>query len=193
MALITDAGMPLVSDPGGVLVKLLIENNLEYTVVPGPSACISALALGGLEGDRFTFLGFLPEKKGEREKFLAKYKELDTTLVFYVAPHDLKDTVRALYAAFGERKAVAVKEITKLHERRTEFFLSQGFPEEAKGEYVLLVSGAEEKENALNALSEKEHIEYYKAQGLSTMDALKAVAKDRKVSKSSLYKYTLEE
>ena len=193
VALITDAGMPLVSDPGGVLVKLLIENNLEYTVVPGPSACISALALGGLDGDRFTFLGFLPEKKGEREKFLAKYKELDTTLVFYVAPHDLKDTVRALYAAFGERKAVAVKEITKLHERRTEFFLSQGFPEEAKGEYVLLVSGAEEKENALNALSEKEHIEYYKAKGLSTMDALKAVAKDRKVSKSSLYKYTLEE
>ncbi len=193
VALVSDAGMPLISDPGGVLVNMLIENGLEFTVVPGPAAFVSALALGGLDSSRFCFLGFLPEKKGEREAFLQKYKDLDMTLVFYVAPHDLKETVSAVYAAFGERRAVAVKEITKLHERREEFFLSRNVPTEPKGEYVLLVSGAEERENALNSLSEKEHIEHYIKSGMSKMDALKAAAKDRKVSKSSLYKYTLDD
>ncbi len=193
VALVSDAGMPVVSDPGGVLIGMLLEKGLPYTVIPGPTAFVSALTLGGLDASRFCFLGFLPEKKAEKEKLLANVKDLTATLVFYCAPHDLRRTVSFLYEALGERKAVAVREITKIHESREAFLLSENFAGEPKGEYVLLVEGAKERENPLNALSEKEHIEHYLAQGMNKKDALKAVAKDRNVPKSSLYKFTVEE
>lgn len=193
IALVSDAGMPLISDPGAALVRMLIENGVKFTVVPGPTAFVSALALGGLDCSRFCFLGFLPEKKAEREALLKKYKNAEDTLVFYCAPHDVGKTVSALYAALGERRAAAVREITKMHEERLEFQLSEGIPGEPRGEYVLLVEGAKAGENPLNALSEKEHIAHYLAEGMSKKDALKAAARDRGVSKSSLYKYTLDE
>lgn len=192
VALITDAGMPVISDPGNLLVPMLVENGLDFTVVPGATAFVSALVLGGLDCSRFCFLGFLPDKDKDRKKLLEKYKDLDMTLVFYCAPHDIKDCIAAVYSVFGEREAVAVKEITKLHERAERFKLSAGLPSEPRGEYVLLVSGAAEKENELNSLTEREHIDYYINKGYSTMEALKLAAKDRGVSKSSLYKYTLE-
>lgn len=192
VALVSDAGMPLVSDPGGALVRLSIEEGLPYTVVPGPTAFVSALALSGLDTARFCFLGFLPEKKAEREKLLSSVKEMPATLAFYCAPHDVEACVSALYAALGERRAVAVREITKLHEERREFLLSAGLGGEPRGEYVLLVEGAA-GENPLNALSEKEHIAYYLDRGMGKKEALKAAAKDRGVAKSSLYKYTVEE
>lgn len=192
VALITDAGMPVISDPGNLLVPMLVENGLDFTVVPGATAFVSALVLGGLDCSKFCFLGFLPDKAKDKKKLLEKYKELDMTVVFYSAPHDIKDNIAAIYEAFGDREAVAVKEITKLHEGAERFFLSAGLSGEPRGEYVLLVSGAAERENELNSLTEKEHIDYYVKQGLSTMEALKKAAKDRGVSKSSLYKFTLE-
>ena len=191
IALITDAGMPVISDPGNTLVKMLIENGLEYTVVPGASAFTSALVLSGLDASEFCFIGFLPDKKKDKEKKISVYKDLPSSLVFYTAPHDIKENVDVLFSVLGERKAVAVREITKLHEERQEFNLSQGYVYEPKGVYVLIVEGASEKENKLNALSVEEHLQHYIDEGLSKMDALKAVAKDRGVSKSSLYKYTL--
>lgn len=192
IALITDAGMPVISDPGNVLTKMLIENNLEYTVIPGACAFVSALVLGGLDSSRFCFLGFLPQKSGERVAFLEKYKNLDLTLVFYSAPHDVKKDIQTLYSVFGNRKAVVVKEITKLHERVEQFNLADGLATEPKGEYVILVEGGV-MENENLKLTEKEHIELYVSQGMAKKDALKAVAKERGVSKSSLYKYTVEE
>ncbi len=191
IALITDAGMPVISDPGNILVNLLVENELEFTVVPGACAFVSALVLSGLDNSRFCFLGFLPSKASERREFLERYKSLDMTLIFYSAPHDVKKDIESIYSVFGERRAVAVREITKLHESVERFNLSSGPATEPKGEYVLLVEGGK-VENENLALSEKEHIELYISQGLDKKEALKRVAKERGVSKSSLYKYTIE-
>ncbi len=192
IALITDAGMPVISDPGNILTQMLIENGIEFTVVPGACAFVSALVLGGLDSSRFCFLGFLPSKASDRKEFLEKYKNLDMTLIFYSAPHDIKKDIQTIYEVFGERRAVAVKEITKLHERAERFSLSQGIDGEPKGEFVLLVEGGCAVNDNLN-LSEKEHIELYIAQGYDKKEALKKVAKERGVSKSSLYKYTIED
>ena len=190
VAIITDAGMPVISDPGNVLVNMLIENGLEFTVIPGACACVSALVLSGLDSSRFCFLGFMPDKNSERKEFLNKYKDLDVTLIFYSAPHDVKKDIESIYSVFGDRTAVAVKEITKLHEKAEKFNLKDGLKSEPKGEYVILVEGGK-RENQNLLLSEKEHIELYISQGMDKKDALKTVAKERGVSKSSLYKYTI--
>lgn len=190
IAVISDAGMPVISDPGGTLINLLKENNLEYTVVPGASACLSALVLSGLSGERFCFLGFLPEKKTERESLLSEYSEIDATLIFYCAPHDVEKDVSTLYAALGDRKAVAVREITKIHESAETFNLKDGYTGNVKGEFVILVEGAD-KTALFSDLSEEEHINKYLEQGMDKKEAIKKVAKERGVSKSSLYKYTI--
>lgn len=192
VAVVSDAGMPVISDPGNVVCKALHEAGMKYTVVPGATAFACALVLSGLDAATFTFLGFLPNKKGDKLRFLERYKELNTTLLFHSAPQDVDGDVAALYEAFGERKAVAVREITKIHEEATPFLLSEGLSGEKRGEYVLAVSGAEIKANPLNELSEKEHIRYYIDQGLDKKEALKRAAKDRGVSKSELYKFTIE-
>ena len=192
VAVISDAGTPVISDPGNVLCKLLIENDLEYTVIPGATAFVPALILSGMDSSKFSFIGFLPEKKKEVERILSKYKNLDSTLIFYCAPHDIKKTVEVLGLNLGDRKAVAVKEITKLHERAIRFNLLQGYPEEnPKGEFVILVEGAKEEENPNLSLSIKEHINLYISQGMSNMDAVKLVAKERKLPKSEVYKHSL--
>lgn len=190
IALITDAGMPVVSDPGNVLVNMLLENGLEYTVIPGASACLSALVLSGLNPARFTFIGFLPEKKRDREELLENYKLAEETLIFYSAPHDVVKDVQTLYDCLGERKAVAVREITKMHESVVRFNLKDGYPNEPKGEFVLLVEGA--KAPDFSSLSEFEHVKMYIKEGLDKKEAIKKVAKERGVSKSSLYKYIIE-
>ncbi len=191
IAVITDAGMPVVSDPGNILTQMLIEEGLDFTVIPGACAFVSALVLSGLDSSRFCFLGFLPQKQSERTEFLQKYKDLDMTLIFYSAPHDVKKDVESIYKVFGDRRAVAVKEITKLYERADRFNLKDNLLGEPKGEYVLLVEGGKMENDNLN-LTEKEHIELYLSQGFDKKEALKKVAKERGVSKSSLYKYTIE-
>lgn len=191
VAVITDAGMPVISDPGNVLTQMLIENGLEFTVVPGACAFVSALVLSGLDSSRFCFLGFMPAKSSERKEFLEKYKALDMTLIFYSAPHDVKKDLQSIYEIFGDRKAVAVKEITKIHERAERFNLKDGIDGEPKGEFVILVEGGKIENDNLK-LTEKQHIELYISQGMDKKEALKAVAKERGVSKSSLYKYTIE-
>lgn len=191
IAVITDAGMPVISDPGNVLVKEVKEKRLDYTVIPGASAGITALVLSGLDASKFCFLGFLPEKNGERNGFLQKYKDLDATLIFYSAPHDVQKDAESLYQNFGERKCIAVKEITKLHESVIEFNLKDGFDGDVKGEYVLLVEGNKNLNPYLD-LTEEEHINKYLLLGMDKKEALKKVAKERGVSKSSLYKYTID-
>ena len=191
VAVISDAGTPVLSDPGAVLVKKLIEEDVGFTVVPGANAVLPALILSGLKSDRFTFIGFLPEKKTQAMSLLESYSAIDSTLVFYCAPHDLKKTLRVLYEAFGERKAVAVKEITKVFETRYEFTLGEETDIDERGEFVVLVEGKQTED--FSNLPVKEHIALYIAEGLSKMDAIKRVAKERGVSKSSLYKYIIEE
>lgn len=191
VAVISDAGTPLLSDPGAVLTKKLIEEGLEFTAIPGANAVLPALILSGLDSSRFTFIGFLPEKNNDRQKLLESYSAVDSTLIFYSAPHDLDKVVKYLYEGLGDRKAVAVKEITKMYESRIEFNLKDGLTCDERGEFVILVEGA--KAQDFSNMPIKEHIALYLGEGLTKMEAIKKVAKERGVPKSSLYKYTIDD
>lgn len=191
VAIVSDAGMPVISDPGGTVCSALKEAGAAYTVIPGANAFLSALVLSALPAERFAFIGFLPDKEGARRALLERYKDVDLTLCFHVAPQDVDHHISSMYAVFGERRACAVREITKLHEEAISFTLSEGLAGEKRGEYVIVVEGAAEVENPLNALSETEHIRHYMAEGLSKKDALKRAAADRGVPKSALYPFTV--
>jgi len=192
IAVVSDAGMPVVSDPGNTVCRLLKEAGVVYTVVPGASAFVCALVLSAFPAGRFTFVGFLPDKAGERRKLLGCYAAAEETLIFHSAPQDVERDLKDLYAVFGERRACAVREITKIHEESREFLLSEGLEGEKRGEYVLLVEGAKETENPLNALSPREHVKAYMDRGMDKREALKCAARDRGVSKSELYKEALD-
>ena len=194
-ALITDAGMPAISDPGEDIVRLAADAGITVTVVPGACAAVSALSLSGLSTSRFAFEGFLSAKQSERKKRLDAVRCDDRTLIFYEAPHKLKATLQDMADAFGcERKISLCRELTKLNEeiKRTtigeaiEFYSSN----EPRGEYVLIVDGAAvtELDSDLCTLTPEEHVEYYVGLGMSKMDAMKKAAKDRGMSKSELYK-----
>lgn len=192
VAVISDAGMPVISDPGNVAAQALKKANVPFTVVPGANAFLSALVLSAMPSDRFAFIGFLPDKAGERRALLEKYKSLDMTLCFHVAPQDVDRDISAMYSVFGDRNACAVREITKLHEEVLHFSLKDGFAGEKRGEFVVLVEGAKECENPLNSLTEREHIRHYMRGGLDKKEAVKRAAKDRGVSKSELYPFSVD-
>ena len=187
-AVITDAGMPCISDPGSELVPYLQQNGIEYTIIPGACAFVSAIALSGKTAP-FTFVGFLPDNKKEEKKVLENLKDIQTNLIFYVAPHKLITTIKNLYSAFGNRKCTSVREITKIYEEVENFDLESGYPKEPKGEYVLIVCPSEKQaQNDLNTLSVLEHFDYYQKLGYTKNDAIKQVAKDRNVQKNDIYK-----
>lgn len=192
VAVISDAGMPVISDPGNVVCRALRQAGAEYTVIPGANAALSALVLSALPADRFVFVGFLPEKTKERNALLESYKNVEATLIFHVAPQDIDRDISSIYACFGERKACAVREISKLHEQAVEFYLSQGLQCERRGEFVLVVEGAAKTQNPLCSLTEKQHILHYMSQGMDKKDAVKQAAKDRGVPKSEMYKFSLD-
>ena len=192
VAVVSDAGTPVVSDPGNIVCKALREAGEPYTLLPGACAFVAALVLSALPADRFAFIGFLPEKQSEKKSLLEKYKDLDITLAFHSAPQDIDKDIKAIYEVFGDRAACAVREITKIHEESRAFRLSEGLSGEKRGEYVLLVEGAAEQESPLNALSEIEHIRHYMTAGLDKKEALKRAAKDRGVSKSQLYPFSVD-
>ena len=194
-ALITDAGMPAISDPGEDLVRLCAERGVPVSVVPGPCAAVSALAVSGLFTAKFVFEGFLSASAGERRTSLEKLKNETRTIIFYEAPHKLRATLADMFAVLGDRKISLCRELTKLNEEvlRTTLSEAVAYYEEAqpRGEYVLVVEGAPEeqiKESAFWAdMSEEEHVAHYTAEGLSKNDAIKAAARDRGVGKSEIY------
>lgn len=200
-ALITDAGMPAISDPGEDLVRLCSESGVAVRVVPGPSACISALALSGLSTARFTFEGFLPAQKNERRKRLYALKNEERTMIFYEAPHKLRATLDDILDAFGgDRKISLCRELTKLNEEVERMFLTDAVKlykvKEPRGEYVLIIEGGtdqEKNDNPLLSLSPEEHVSHYESEGMKRMDAIKAAAKDRGMPKSELYKIICQE
>ncbi|MBR5459456.1 MAG: 16S rRNA (cytidine(1402)-2'-O)-methyltransferase [Clostridia bacterium] len=193
-ALVTDAGMPAISDPGEDLVRLCAENDITVYCVPGPSAVVSALAVSGLPTSRFTFEGFLSTNKKERTEHLESVKSLSHTLIFYEAPHKLCDTLAAMLEILGDRRISLVKELTKLNERVHRTTLSEAvsyYTENApKGEFVLVVEGGSEKEaeHFWDSMSVTEHVDHYIAEGVEKMDAIKKTARDRGVGKSIIYK-----
>ena len=192
VAVISDAGMPVISDPGNIVCSALKDAGVEYTVVPGANAFLSALILSAFPSDKFAFLGFLPDKTSECKKTLEGYKNLDMTLCLHCAPQDIDHTISLAYSVFGDRKACLVREITKIHEEAISFNLSQGFTGEKRGEFVLIIDGATKADNPLNNLSEREHILHYMQAGMDKKEAVKQAARDRGVSKSELYKYTID-
>ena len=145
-AIVTDAGMPCISDPGEDLVRLCAEKGIKTVVIPGPSAVVSALAVSGLETGRFTFEGFLSVNKRSRAEHLDELKSEKRTMIFYEAPHKLPATLRDLYAAFGSRRLSIVRELTKLHEeviRTTTDYAAENYADGSlKGEIVLVLEGA---------------------------------------------------
>lgn len=191
VAVISDAGMPVISDPGNIVCKILRDAGEPFTVIPGANAALSALVLSAMPADRFAFIGFLPDKAGEKRRLLEKYKNLELTLILHIAPQDLDRDICAVYEVFGDREACVVREITKLHEEAVHFKLSQGFKGEARGEFVLIVAGAA-LENPLNSLTAEEHLSRYIAGGMDKKEAIKLVAKERGVPKSEIYKIALQ-
>ena len=184
VSMISDAGMPCISDPGTVLVNACKAAGEKYSVVTGACAAVTAFAMSGFLPP-FTFVGFLPSKTADKDKLIDGLG--NATLIFYSAPHDLNDDLKYLYAALGDRKVAVIKELTKIHEKAEFFDLSTARIEDAKGEYVIVVQKAD-AQNALNTLSPEQHVEFYIDKGLSKMDAIKQTAKDRGVSKNEIYK-----
>ncbi len=197
-ALVTDAGMPAISDPGEDIVRLCAEYGIAVSVIPGPCAAVSALALSALATSKFSFEGFLSAQKSERRKELSMLTSERYTMIFYEAPHKLKATLADMAEAFGaSRKISLCRELTKLNEEVIRTTLGVALlmysEKEPRGEYVLIVEGATDTcdlacENELLILTPEEHVEHYINTGLSKMDAIKAAAKDRKIPKSEMYK-----
>ena len=200
-ALVTDAGMPAISDPGEALVALCAEHGVPVSVIPGPCAAVSALALSGLSTRRFHFEGFLPRETKERRERLAVLAALPDTLILYEAPHRLKKTLADLSGALGARKTALCREMTKRNEEilRTTLpdALARYTAEEPRGEFVLVIEGgpaaAASPRNDLSLLSPEEHVAFYEQSGMRRMDAIKRAAADRGVPKSDLYRLLQKE
>ena len=197
-ALVTDAGMPAISDPGEDLVKLCHEKGIKVESVPGPCAFTTALAISGMPSRRFTFEGFLPVEKNERKEHISSLINERRTMIFYEAPHKLSQTLRDLADTLGNREIAIVREITKIHEQVIRTYLcdaAEKYSKEAlKGEIVLIIGGApeQEKEN----LSLEQAAEYAKELvngGESKSDAAKITAKEFGYKKGDIYKLLLEE
>lgn len=196
-ALVTDAGMPAISDPGQDLVDLCLTHGVQVASVPGPTAFATAVALSGLPSGRITFEGFLSVNKPGRKAHLESVKTEMRTMVFYEAPHKLAATLKDMYACFGDRRIAVIKEITKLHENIDRTTLAQAAQKYAeapvKGEYVLVIEGAPAEEKTVCTLEDAlKAAEVHIAAGLSNNEAAKQAAKQTGVKKSEIYKVLAE-
>ncbi len=202
IALVSDAGMPLVSDPGYDLIKDCVEQDIDFTTVPSATAFVSALVLSAFDADYFTFLAFLPSKNKERK---AKYEEIKNskhTIIFYEAPHRIKKTLSELSKYLDEdRKVSVVREITKLHEEAIILPISQWASylekNELRGEMVVLIEGKVSESlsvdnELMNLIPLEKHLEYYIKKGYSKKEGIKLVAKDRGLSRNEVYKLFLD-
>lgn len=197
--IVTDAGMPCISDPGEVLVRMCAENGIDVRVVPGPSAVVSAVAVSGLPASRFTFEGFLPVQKKQRSERLELLRNETALMVFYEAPHKLRTTLADMAGFFGgERKISLCRELTKIHEEVLRFTLAEAVEyyktTEPRGEFVLVLEGAgSSSEEKLSVDKALEQVRKLVEMGERPVDACKAVAKEHGYKKSELYSAFCEE
>lgn len=202
IALITDAGMPGISDPGEELVRMCLEANIPVTAIPGACACVTALTISGLSTRRFCFEAFLPSDKKERKQILLGLKEETRTTVLYEAPHRLGKTLRELYETLGDRKIALCRELTKKYETVLSMTLTEALAyyeqKEPRGEYVLILEGRsrssieKEQHKTYQKMPIEEHMKLYEEQGMDRKEAMKQVAKDRGVSKREIYQALLQ-
>ncbi|HQL36978.1 MAG TPA: 16S rRNA (cytidine(1402)-2'-O)-methyltransferase [Bacillota bacterium] len=198
IALVSDAGMPAISDPGEELVRLCIDSGIEIIPLPGPSASLTALIVSGLSTRRFCFEGFLPSNRKERKERLKKLSLEPRTIIVYEAPHRLLDTLSEIMEYFGDRRISVSREITKKFEETVRGEISSviGIFKERniKGEFVLIIEGMSEKElidielKKWDNISVEDHIAMYLQQGTDKKEAIKKVAEDRKLPKKEVYK-----
>ena len=196
-ALVTDAGTPAVSDPGEELVALCAAQGVSVISIPGPCAAITALAVSGLPTGRFTFEGFLPVNKKNRRAHLDSLRTEERTMIFYEAPHKLRDTLDDLAKTFGGARRIAVcRELTKLHEEIIRTTLSGAVTHydevEPKGEFVLILEGAAPvEEEEISPELAMERMEQLRGQGLSLKQAAKQAAEELSLPKNKLYDLAL--
>ena len=198
-AIVTDAGMPCISDPGEDLVRLCAERGIEINVVPSPTAAMSALAISGLPTARFSFEGFLSVTNKQRRAHLEEVKGFKRTLIFYEAPHKLIYTLKDMLDAFGDRKIALCRELTKIHEEVLRGKISDMIAyyenKPPKGEYVLVIEGAAEEEASDEITLDMAVAMAQKliSDGVKSSDAAKEIAKKTKFSKSEIYSGLLKE
>lgn len=198
VAMVSDAGTPGISDPGEDLVRLAVSKGIPVTMVPGPAAVIAGVVLSGLPSGRFAFEGFLPMNKRTRRERLESLRKETRTLVFYEAPHKLIYTLKDLRESLGNRKAVIARELTKKFEEVRRTTLDEAVAryenEAPKGEFVIILEGADERElheaeiKNWEGISLEEHVRMYTDSGLDRKEAMKRVSEDRGISKRDVYK-----
>ena len=194
IALVSDAGTPVISDPGGEIVKAAIENNIKVTPVPGACAAITALIASGIDAKEFTFIGFLPQNKKNRKEKLEQIKNSGVTIILYEAPHKLLQTLKDLKPTVENRNIVLARELTKIHEEYITGTIEEieQIVQIPKGEYVIIIDKTEQTKKEieleeLNTLSIEEHYKYYEKSGLEKKEIIKQIAKDRNVNKNEIY------
>ena len=202
IALITDAGMPGISDPGEELVRQCFEAGVEVTSLPGAAACVTALTMSGQKTRRFVFEAFLPKDKKEKAKVLENLEKETRTIIIYEAPHRLTKTLKELERVLGDRPITICRELTKKFEEAFQTTITEAIElyqeKEPKGEYVLVIAGKpeeeleEEKRKQWEEMTIKEHVNYYIEQGNDKKEAMKLTAKDRGVSKRDIYNQLIE-
>lgn len=199
IALISDAGMPGISDPGEEIIKEAIENNIEIEVLPGATASITALVASGLQTRKFAFEGFLDRDKKTRRNQLDSIKEEERTMIFYESPHRLKETLKDMLKVLGNRKIAINREITKKYQevirQDIESCIEIFNEREVKGEFVLIVegfTGEKEVKNSYEQLNEREYVIALINEGINKKEAIKIVCKDRKLSKNDVYQQVLD-
>lgn len=187
VAIVTDRGTPIVSDPGYKTVKFLKDKGYNVIALPGACAFVPALVASSISSEHFTFYGFLPSKEKQMRDELEKLKDNEYTLVFYEAPHRIKKMLNLMLEVFGDRYISISREISKLHESVYVGVISEAIKsfEDVKGEFVIVVSPQEEVLST--DMSIIENIDMYIRSGLSSMDAIKRVARERKIPKSLVY------
>ncbi len=202
IALVSDAGMPGISDPGYVLVNLALKNNIKIIPVPGVSALITALVVSGLPTDKFVFEGFLPRKIKERKRYFKSIENEERTIIFYEAPHRLKRTLKDMLEIWGDRKIVIARELTKMYEEIIRGKLTQVLGEinakDVKGEITLVVQGGIKKKgnDIIDFLKNEcimgEYLKKLKYQGYSNKDIIKIAQEKLDIPKNTIYKKLLE-
>ena len=194
IALVSDAGTPVISDPGEVIVKEALYENIQVIPIPGACACINALIASGLNAKEFSFYGFLPLHKKVRKEKLEEIRKENKTIILYEAPHKLKNTLKDLEGVLKNREIVIARELTKIHEefiRGTTKEMIEKY-QEPRGEHIILIEGSKIKEETEEEKSRKEMkveelYKYYEKQGFSKNEIIKKIAKEKSVSKNEIY------
>ena len=189
VALVTDRGTPLLSDPGNICVKKVVEMGYNVVSLPGATAAIPALTSSSIDSSRFLFYGFLNSKQSKRIKELELLKDVKYTIIFYEAPHRIIDTLNDMKQVFKNRYISISREISKKYEEIYRGTIEEIIKElnEPKGEFVIVVSGNDE-EVSYDDLSVQDHVDMYVRDGYTLKDAIKKVAKDRNVAKNEIYR-----